>query len=177
MGTVWKVVGANAAVFMTTSGAPLRKDTRPKWLWVTTTSNGLPPTWANAVWMWCSRAACTAAVVQPGSGRTRAAVALLVWLLPAAPPSSRYAPPPSSTTPAATAATSPRRDLRWGGTVAGPRDGKVAGPRGGSDTGARGSPRGRYSCSKSPIGSVRPGPAGPTPCTRPTWVGGPPSAG
>src|SRR5215469_8487734 len=143
MGTVWKVEGANVAVFMTTSGAPLRNDTKLKWSWVTTTSNGLPPTWTNAVWMWCSRAACTAAVVQPGSGRTRAVVAVLVW--PPPPPSSRYAPPPSSTTPAATAAASPRRDLRRGGTVAGPRGGTVVGPRGGSATGARGgSPRGRY---------------------------------
>ena len=43
--TNWlSTVGANLDVFMTTSGAPFRSDTKPKLSRFTTTSKGFPPT-------------------------------------------------------------------------------------------------------------------------------------
>ena len=88
-GTCWMTVGTNLAVFMTTSGALLRSETKPKLLGLTTTSNGFPPTWTKWVRTLRSGAAGAVAVVHPGSVRTRVAVPVCPPPVPPPPP-----PPP-----------------------------------------------------------------------------------
>jgi hypothetical protein len=138
-GTFWTTLGTNLAVFMTTRGAPLRNDTKPKWLGVTTTSNGFPPTWTKWLRTCGSRDDGAVFVVHPGSVRTR-----VVPVCPAPPlpppalrPSSRYAPPAPARTTQATTTASARRDRRRGGPAGGPSGAADGGPCGGA-------PAGRY---------------------------------
>src|SRR5262249_33739221 len=122
-GTFWTAVGTNLAVFMTTSGAPLRSDTKPRWLRVTTTSKGFPPTWTNSVRTFGSGFRWVVAVVHPGGGRTRVVVVGCRWPPPSPPPPLRSAdaPPAAASTRRGGATTARvRRAVRRGGAAGGP---------------------------------------------------------